>query len=214
MTPDQQFEIIRDLLLLIGGGLIGLATSLVMYWLEGKREQRRLVLEKGREREQDRERWIQKAVNWAAMGRKESLHRADLREAKLHFVDLGPGGGRKDGADLSYADLRNAFLDFGKLQRTNFLSADLRETILVGADLKGANLQFAKLQGAIMVGADLREAAFGAAQLQGAYLWNAKLEGAILEFARADQDTIWPEGFEVPAGVVMEDQEDKGGTDV
>lgn len=57
MTPDQQFELIKRLLLLIGGGLIGLATSLVIYWLEGKREQRHLRLEGEREREQERKQW-------------------------------------------------------------------------------------------------------------------------------------------------------------
>ncbi|MEE8163118.1 MAG: hypothetical protein V3T92_03760 [Anaerolineae bacterium] len=50
MTPDQW----KDILLLIGGGVIELVTSLVMYCLEGKRERRRLQLEQKRGTEQKR----------------------------------------------------------------------------------------------------------------------------------------------------------------
>jgi len=50
------------------------------------------------------------------------------------------------------------------------------------------------------VGADLRGAILRGANFQEADLREAKLEGA-----KADQHTIWPEGFEVPEGVVVED---------
>ena len=38
---------------------------------------------------------------------------------------------------------------------------------------------------------------------QGASLKGAKLEGVNFDEAKADRYTIWPEGFEVPEGVVV-----------
>ena len=44
------------------------------------------------------------------------------------------------------------------------------------------------------------------AYLAGAYLDGANLEGAYLIFTRADDDTIWPTGFDpVAAGVTFEE---------
>ncbi len=63
-------------------------------------------------------------------------------------------------------------------------------TIEPGANLEGANLKGANLKGANLLAADLT----------GAYL-----TGARLEEAKADKDTIWPEGFDpVAAGVIFE----------
>ena len=43
------------------------------------------------------------------------------------------------------------------------------------------------------------------ANLAGAYLDGANLEGAYLIFTRADDDTIWPTGFDpVAAGVIFD----------
>ena len=43
------------------------------------------------------------------------------------------------------------------------------------------------------------------AYLSGAYLERADLSGANLEGAKANEDTIWPEGFDpVAAGVIFE----------
>lgn len=50
--------------------------------------------------------------------------------------------------------------------------------------------------------AELQGANLGGAKLQG-----ANLSGADLQGAKASKYTIWPEGFEVPEGVVIEDRE-------
>jgi uncharacterized protein YjbI with pentapeptide repeats len=64
-------------------------------------------------------------------------------------------------------------------------------TIEPGANLSGANLKGANLLAANLFRADLT---------------GADLTGARLEEAKADKDTIWPEGFDpVAAGVTFED---------
>ena len=206
MTPEQQFELIKSLALLIGGGLIGIAASLVMHWLEAKREQRR---EAKRLQRKD----YQTALEWARKGRKDSLRGAHLKGADLIEVDLA-------GADLRNADLQRAYLVLTNLREAILVLANLQEAVLVRANLQRAYLGFANLQRAILVDANLQGAWLRGANLQGAWLVGADLRGAILrganfqeadlreaklDGAKADQQTIWPEGFEVPEGVVIED---------
>ena len=64
-------------------------------------------------------------------------------------------------------------------------------------NLRGSiSLLLANLAGAYLAGA----------YLAGAYLDGANLEGAYLIFTRADDDTIWPTGFDpVVAGVTFEE---------
>jgi len=206
MTLEQQFELIKSLVLLIGGGLIGIAASLTMHWLEAKREQRR---EAKRLQRKD----YQTALEWAKKGRKDSLRGAHLKGADLIEVDLA-------GADLRNADLQRAYLVLTNLQEAILVLANLQEAVLVRANLQRAYLGFANLQRAILVDANLQGAWLRGANLQGAWLVGADLRGAILrganfqeadlresklDGAKADQQTIWPEGFEIPEGVVVED---------
>ena len=74
-------------------------------------------------------------------------------------------------------------------------------TIEPGADLIEANLSGANLDQAYFGAASLLEA-----DLTGARLTGEKLEHADLWEARADRDTVWPEGFDPEAaGVIFED---------
>jgi hypothetical protein len=64
-----------------------------------------------------------------------------------------------------------------------------------------ANLSGANLTGVFCHRANLREANLSRAILTGADLTEADLTGA-----QADEDTVWPEGFDpVAAGVIVED---------
>ena len=72
------------------------------------------------------------------------------------------------------------------------------EANLSSADLEGADLNRANLSNA-----DLREANLSGANLSGANLWRANLSGADLIRARLrgaiwSDDTVFPEGFEIP----------------
>ncbi len=64
----------------------------------------------------------------------------------------------------------------------------------------------AHLEGADLGGASLYRADLEGAYLKGAYLARADLSGANLARAKANELTIWPEGFDpVAAGVTFED---------
>ena len=68
-----------------------------------------------------------------------------------------------------------------------------------GADLRRADLFGADLEGADLSGANLYEA-----DLNGSDLGEALLSGANLIGARANKNTVWPEGFDpVAAGVIF-----------
>ena len=77
-------------------------------------------------------------------------------------------------------------------------------TIGPGADLRRADLFGADLEGADLSGANLNEANLYEADLNGSDLGEALLSGANLIGARANKNTVWPEGFDpVAAGVIF-----------
>ena len=81
----------------------------------------------------------------------------------------------------------------------NLEGADLRGATLRGATLRGANLRDANLRDATLRGATLRDA-----NLRDANLWGANLRGANLWYARSNDHTRWPDGFDPKAaGVVV-----------
>jgi len=134
--------------------------------------------------------------------RNARLDRAELRRAELFGANLS--GAELSGANLQEARLQAVNLIGANLPHANLQRADLSVTRLHRAELDSANLQRADLtdadlQDAWLCNADLRGAHLGRAQLKGAYLFEAKLHGA-----RADAETVWPEGFDwKAAGVVM-----------
>ena len=79
----------------------------------------------------------------------------------------------------------------------DFGSVDLSDRNLRDIDLSNADLSEATLTGAVLVGADLEGVNLEGANLTGAYLYAADLGGA-----KANQDTIWPEGFDPEAAGV------------
>ncbi len=102
----------------------------------------------------------------------EELHKILQEHKKWRMGD----GGKC--ADLSGADLRNAYLSGADLRNADLSGADLS-----GADLSGAYLRNADLSGADLSGAYLRNAYLSGADLSGAYLSNADLRNADLSGA-------------------------------
>jgi hypothetical protein len=97
-------------------------------------------------------------------------------------------------ANLSYADLRSAYLS----------GANLRNADLRGADLSGANRYGANLRGADLYSANLRGADLSGANLRGADLSGANLSGADLSGAYANEYTTFHADFDaVASGVRM-----------
>ena len=88
------------------------------------------------------------------------------------------------------------------LQEAILQNANLQKAKLWGANLQGAHLRYADLLGAVLHDANLQGVNVKGTSFQGANLKRAELEGAV-----ADKDTIWPSGFWVPEGVVIEDSE-------
>ena len=73
-------------------------------------------------------------------------------------------------------------------------------TIEFGAYLEGANLRGANLVWAFLSEANLSGANLSGANLSGADLYKANLDGA-----KAAEDTIWPDGFDLRAAGVIFD---------
>lgn len=108
------------------------------------------------------------------------------------------------GADLSHSKLDWAYLPSADLRRVNFSRASLHGANLSGANLCGANFEKTSMMGVNLEGADLADAYFCGAYLPGARLQEADLRFAILEdvklrYARYDETTLWPEGFDPKA---------------
>ena len=97
-----------------------------------------------------------------------NLTGADLRDAYLA------------GANLTGADLRDANLAGANLADANLAGADLRDAYLAGAYLVDAYLAGANLAGAYLTGAYLADAYLAGAYLAGAYLVDANLVDANL----------------------------------
>ena len=121
------------------------------------------------------------AVKW---GRKNggNLSGADLNDAYLSGANLSYAD--LSGANLSLADLRLANLSGANLRGAylngaNLSGADLRGADLNGANLSGANLNGADLRGANLRGANLNDANLSYADLSGANLSDANLNGAL-----------------------------------
>jgi Pentapeptide repeats (8 copies) len=84
------------------------------------------------------------------------------------------------GADLSTAQLQNAYLALAQLQGADLRDARLQGSTFAYAELQGADLVEAQLQGADLLEAELEGADLGYAELQGANLVRAQLQGSDL----------------------------------
>ncbi|WP_084510654.1 pentapeptide repeat-containing protein [Nocardia lijiangensis] len=97
-----------------------------------------------------------------------------------------------EGVDLRGADLIGVVLRAADLTRAELSLTDLRE-----ADLRDANLSGAKLRGADLRGADARSVNVCGADLSGAKLTDVNFDGL-----SANDQTIWPWGYELPLSAV------------
>ncbi len=104
------------------------------------------------------------------------LYEADLINKDKIIINL-------DGADLSGANLSNAYLSGADLSLANLSDAYLRDADLSGADLSLANLSDAYLSFAYLSGAKLSDAYLSGADLSLADLRNANLSNAALFWA-------------------------------
>ena len=142
------------------------------------------------------------------------LDGADLTKASLYKADLT--GVRMVGANLSQATLtwtilRDADLTNATLTEARPFGADFTGTDLVAADLSGAIFERAVLRGtdlsnARLVGTILKRAVLSGTVLFGADLTDADLSESSIHWPFADQETLWPEGFDPEAaGIVVQD---------
>ena len=125
-----------------------------------------------------------------------------MKQSKIHEILenhkkwLNNNGGIQ--ADLTGADLRDAYLTGANLRHANLRDADLTgadlfPAYLRGADLRGADLRGADLRGAELTDADLRGADLRDADLRGAELTDAELRGAIMP--KTDSVLLSPWGW-------------------
>jgi len=137
----------NDLLILFVGWLLGLAsslvTSLMMFWLEGRRAARTESL---KQRLED----IRTVRNWASEEKKTSLRGFDLSGANLSGKDLA-------GADLEDANFEGAKLHNTNLSGANLIRANFRKAKLVRVNFTKAQLLLADFTDTIIWEADFTE---------------------------------------------------------
>ena len=122
------------------------------------------------------------------------LEKADLRRANLHGANLR--GSALDCADLMNANLGEAVLERATLQEARLEEANLWKAALDKADLRNANLERSVLVQATLDGATLDGATLVGATLRGVTLAGASLTAVDLTGAKADAQTVWPDGFD------------------
>ena len=131
----------------------------------------------------------QRALEWAANGRRGSFRRADLEGADLRIADLGcePNSNGLDLREIDWESLderKGADLSYSNLKRANLCDAYLQYCDLRGANLEGARAERANLRGANLTEANLRDGVFKHADLRGARLEGARLSRIDLEGAQ------------------------------
>ncbi|AOY82146.1 pentapeptide repeat-containing protein [Moorena producens JHB] len=107
------------------------------------------------------------------IGRRDSSKELEDQKIDLRHATLM-------GANLTEANLQEAYLSGSKLQGACLNQANLKGAYVIGANLEGADFNQANLQGAYLIKANLTDACLFDANLEGAFLRRAKLEKAIL----------------------------------
>jgi hypothetical protein len=113
-----------------------------------------------------------------------------------HLSDV-PHVSRYDLQVLHDLSLRDKDLTGAQLALADLRATDLRSADLAHADLHGARAFSAGLRHANLKNADLRCSDLRSADLRGADLRHARLTGATFVNAVADDQTLWPAGFDV-----------------
>lgn len=132
--------------------------------------------------------------------RRATLNAADLHEADLSGANLGWANlvdTQCQAADFSDTTMMGTRFDNANLQRANLSRAILNGASLENAQLQGANLRAADLNWANLRGANLSGADLSGAQLGWADLRGANLKDALLTNTRYNDETQWPDGFEL-----------------
>lgn len=125
------------------------------------------------------------------------LKTLDFQKARLQKVWWKRVDARK--VDFFKANFEEAGLAEAFLVEAVFMEAILKSVVLKGADLRHANLYKANLTGANLTGANLKQA-----KLMGADLREATVTDANFEEAEYDNETRWPDGFNVEASRAIE----------
>jgi len=181
------------------GGVLGYALPIHVDWL------RRILSGRRGERQEVRGRAL-----GSRLQARQGFGRVELRpEANLRAVDLA--GRYLEAVDLSRANIEGANLQGAILQRGNLAGANLSGSNLwganlLGADLRRVDLRYANLRGAVLDGANLLcvnlrgavlfRASLRGANLEGADLSSANLSQADLRWAKIDDRTVLPQGWE------------------
>jgi uncharacterized protein YjbI with pentapeptide repeats len=160
----EVFGMSVDLLDVFMGWLLGSATSLIVIWLEGKREIQREIY---KQRLED----IRTVRNYA--------HSINKGRPSFRGYDLT--GANLSGKDLSETDLEDVILKDAKIWGANFS----------GANLIRANFRNAKLVEVDFTDADLRLADFAGAELIEANFSRARLRRTMLKHAKRVEKCIW-----------------------
>ncbi len=153
------------------GLLSSLVTSLFLFWLEGKREQRNSLRSQRRDD-------IRIARDWAKSGKEISLRGFDLQGANL------------SGKDLSGADLEDANLSGAQMWNTNFEGANLirarfQKTNIIKCNFRGASLTRANFSKSIISGSDFSKTKLRHTDFRKI----KKIESCVWEAAKIDETT-------------------------
>ena len=122
------------------------------------------------------------------------LKRVGLRRSRWRFWIMKVTG--TDGKEYTIeprADLSRARLREANLSKTDLSNANLRDANLTGADLTDVCLSEADLRRASLSRAELSGADLSGADLSKVSLTDVYLEGAVW-----NDNTVFPEGFEIP----------------
>ncbi|AMV28773.1 Serine/threonine-protein kinase B [Gemmata sp. SH-PL17] len=136
------------------------------------------------------------------------LGRGDYTGCDLAGINFGGQSVLKfQGAGVDFADAtltRGSFIE-ADLRGANFAGAEMtkfcaRNADLTGAKLPNVSLKGGRLVGAKFVGADLSGADLTGADITGTDFTDANLTGTVFAELVFDQTTVWPAGYEPPAG--------------
>ncbi|GAB2198412.1 pentapeptide repeat-containing protein [Sessilibacter sp. MAH4] len=120
----------------------------------------------------------------------QNLENSNFRGADLEKANL-------KGANLEGANLKGANLKGANLKGANLNEANLNEANLEGATLNGATLNGATLNGTTLNGTTFNGATLWRVNLKGVNLKGANLEGADLFNIKLDNETIFPDRFDL-----------------
>lgn len=141
--------------------------------------------------------------------RRVDLSGSDLQKADFKNMDC-------QGTDFSRADLRSANFGAADVKQAQFNGVKAENVALRGikaadasfkhADLRQANLEYASLLRADFTAANLTGAGFNFSDVKGATFANANLKGATFRETKFDENTVFPDGFELEEDLVWAGQ--------